>query len=68
MDIVLIAVMAANRTIGRNGATPWHIPEELGFFKATTMGHPIIMGRRTFASLPDGRSAGQGKYRPQPQS
>ena len=59
MDIVLIAVMAANRTIGRNGATPWHIPEELGFFKATTMGHPIIMGRRTFAALPDGPLPGR---------
>lgn len=59
MDIVLIAVMAANRTIGRNGATPWHIPEELGFFKATTMGHPIIMGRRTFDSLSNGALPGR---------
>ncbi len=52
MDILLIAVMAANRVIGRDGETPWHIPEELLFFKETTMGHPLIMGRRTFASLP----------------
>ena len=59
MDIVLIAVMAANRTIGRNGATPWHIPDELGFFKATTMGHPIIMGRRTFDSLSNGALPGR---------
>lgn len=52
MDILLIAAMSANRVIGRNGKTPWHIPEELRFFKETTMGHPLIMGRTTFASLP----------------
>ena len=52
MDILLIAAMAANRVIGRNGETPWHIPEELRFFKETTMGHPLIMGRKTFTSLP----------------
>ncbi len=51
MDILLIAAMSANRVIGRQGQTPWHIPEELGFFKATTMGHALIMGRKTFASL-----------------
>jgi dihydrofolate reductase len=59
MDILLIAVMAANRIIGKNGIIPWHIPEELGFFKATTMGHPIIMGRKTFESLPDGPLPGR---------
>lgn len=59
MDILLIAVMAANRIIGKDGATPWHIPEELGFFKATTMGHPIIMGRKTFDSLPHGALPGR---------
>lgn len=52
MEILLIAAMASNRVIGRNGQTPWHIPEELAFFKATTMGHPLIMGRKTFTSLP----------------
>ncbi len=51
MDIILIAAMSANRVIGRKGLTPWHIPEELAFFKATTMGHPLIMGRTTFTSL-----------------
>lgn len=51
MDIILIAAMAANRVIGHNNATPWHIPEELRFFKQTTIGHPIIMGRKTFSSL-----------------
>ena len=52
MDIVLIAAMSANRVIGKDGRTPWHIPEELAFFKTTTMGHPLIMGRTTFESLP----------------
>lgn len=52
MDIFLIAAMSTNRVIGRNGKTPWHIPEELRFFKETTMGHPLIMGRKTFTSLP----------------
>ena len=52
MDIVLIAAMSANRVIGRNGRMPWHIPKELAFFKTTTMGHPLIMGRTTFESLP----------------
>jgi dihydrofolate reductase len=52
MEILLIAAMSANRVIGKGGKTPWHIPEELGFFKATTMGHPLIMGRATFDSLP----------------
>ncbi len=51
MDIILIAAMAANRVIGRNNAMPWHIPEELRFFKATTIGHPVVMGRKTFESL-----------------
>ena len=52
MDILLIAAMSMNRIIGKNGVTPWHIPEELGFFKITTMGNPIVMGRRTFNALP----------------
>ena len=51
-EIILIAAMAPNRVIGKNNTIPWHIPEELRFFKATTMGCPIIMGRKTFASLP----------------
>ncbi len=43
--------MAKNRVIGVNNRIPWHIPEELQFFKKTTMGHPIVMGRKTFESL-----------------
>ena len=43
--------MARNRVIGRDNKMPWHIPEELKIFKKTTMGHPMIMGRKTFESL-----------------
>jgi dihydrofolate reductase len=52
MEIILIAAMARNRIIGRNNKLPWHIPEELRLFKATTMGYPMIMGRKTFNSFP----------------
>ena len=51
MEIILIAAMAVNRVIGRGGTIPWHNPDELSFFKETTMGHPIIMGSNTFSSL-----------------
>ncbi|WP_163336304.1 dihydrofolate reductase [Desulfopila sp. IMCC35008] len=51
MEIILIAAMAKNRIIGRDNIIPWHIPEELRFFKETTMGYPVIMGRKTFESL-----------------
>lgn len=43
--------MASNRVIGREGRLPWHLPEDLKFFKRTTLGHPILMGRRTFESI-----------------
>src|SRR4051794_38181463 len=43
--------MAANRVIGRDGQLPWHLPDDLKHFKSLTMGHPIIMGRRTFESI-----------------
>lgn len=52
MEKIVIAAMASNRTVGRDGALPWHIPEELQLFKKTTMGQPLIMGRKTFESLP----------------
>jgi len=51
MEIALIAAMAKNRVIGRQGRMPWRIPEELQRFKALTMGHSLIMGRRTFESI-----------------
>jgi dihydrofolate reductase len=43
--------MASNRVIGRDGALPWHLPEDLKFFRKTTTGHPILMGRKTWESL-----------------
>ena len=43
--------MAANRVIGKDGALPWHLPEDLKFFRKTTTGHPILMGRKTWESL-----------------
>jgi dihydrofolate reductase len=43
--------MARNRVIGANGAIPWHLPGELKRFKELTMGHPIVMGRKTWESI-----------------
>lgn len=51
-DIVLIYARAANGAIGFEGRLPWHIPADLKRFKALTMGKPMIMGRKTFESLP----------------
>lgn len=53
MDIVLIATIAANGVIGRDGTMPWHYPTDLAHFKETTMGHPVIMGRATFEDILD---------------
>jgi dihydrofolate reductase len=49
--VSLIAAIAANRVIGRDGAMPWRIPEDLTRFRRLTMGHAVIMGRLTFASM-----------------
>lgn len=46
-----IVAMTPDRVIGRDGALPWHLPEDLAFFKRTTSGHPIVMGRKTFESI-----------------
>ncbi len=46
-----IMAMARNRVIGVSGGMPWHLPEEFRFFKKTTLGHAIIMGRKTYESL-----------------
>ena len=51
MKIILIAAMAQNRVIGKGNAIPWHIPGEQQRFKAITMGHTLIMGRKTFESI-----------------
>jgi dihydrofolate reductase len=49
--IVLVVAMARNRVIGKDGALPWHLPEDLKRFRRLTMGHPIIMGRKTHDSI-----------------
>jgi dihydrofolate reductase len=49
--ISIIAAVARNGVIGYEGRMPWHVPEELAHFKATTMGHPLVMGRATFDSI-----------------
>jgi dihydrofolate reductase len=51
-EITLVLARADNGIIGREGALPWHIPADLKHFKAVTAGKPMIMGRRTFDSLP----------------
>jgi dihydrofolate reductase len=49
--ISIIVAISRNRVIGANGAIPWHLPEELKRFKVLTMGHHIIMGRKTWDSI-----------------
>ena len=49
--IYLVAAVAANGVIGRDGQLPWHLPEDLKHFKKLTLGHPVIMGRRTWESI-----------------
>lgn len=51
MRISLIVAVAENGVIGRDGDLPWRIPADLRFFKETTMGKPIVMGRKTFESI-----------------
>ena len=52
MDLNLIVAYARNRVIGRDNALPWKLPGDMAHFRRTTMGSPIIMGRKTWESLP----------------
>lgn len=52
MAIHLIYARAANGVIGSNNAMPWHLPEDLAHFKQLTSGNPVVMGRKTWDSLP----------------
>ncbi len=52
--LIGIVAMTSERIIGLDGGLPWHLPEDLAFFKHTTLNHPILMGRKTFDSI--GRS------------
>jgi dihydrofolate reductase len=51
MSVTLIAAVARNGVIGANGAIPWHLPEDFAHFKATTLGHTLVMGRATYDSI-----------------
>lgn len=58
-ELVALAAVAEDGTIGDDGEMPWHYPADLNHFREITMGHPIVMGRRTWESLPsalDGRT------------
>jgi len=52
MKIGLIYARARNGVIGKDGAMPWHLPEDLAHLKRMTLGHPVVMGRKTWDSLP----------------
>ena len=51
LPLSLIAALAENRVIGVDNSMPWHLPADFKYFKATTLGKPIIMGRKTWDSL-----------------
>lgn len=55
MIVSLIAAMSTHRVIGRAGALPWKLPDDMKFFMRTTTGHTIIMGRKTWESFPGGK-------------
>jgi dihydrofolate reductase len=50
-QVTLIAAVGRNGVIGADNDMPWHLPEDFAFFKRTTMGHPMVMGRKTFDSI-----------------
>lgn len=49
--VTLVAAVAANGVIGADGEMPWYYPEDLKHFKRTTVGHPVVMGRKTYESI-----------------
>lgn len=51
MRVAVIVAVAENGVVGKDNALPWHLPEDLKYFKAKTLGKPIVMGRRTFESI-----------------
>ena len=51
MTLTAIVAMTPERVIGRDNALPWHFPEDLRFFKRTTSGHPVVVGRKTYDSI-----------------
>lgn len=59
MKLSLLAAVARGGVIGRDGTIPWHLPEDMARFRELTTGHAVVMGRRTWDSLPD-------RFRPLP--
>lgn len=55
----IVVAYGRNRVIGVDGDLPWHLPSDMAFFRELTMGHPVIMGRKTYESIP-------AKFRPLP--
>lgn len=53
MHVTLVAAVAENGVIGKDGRMPWHYPEDLRHFKELTMGHPVVMGRVTYEAVVD---------------
>jgi dihydrofolate reductase len=51
MILSAIAAVSRNGVIGKNNRLPWHLPADMRFFKQTTLGHPVIMGRKTYVSF-----------------
>ena len=51
LRLTAVVAMTPERVIGRDGKLPWHLPEDLAFFKRTTSGRPIVMGRKTYESI-----------------
>jgi len=51
VDVVLVAAVAENGVIGRDGEMPWHYPADLVQFRETTTGHPVVLGRRTYEAI-----------------
>ena len=51
MRLTAIVAMTPDRVIGRDGGLPWHLPGDLAFFKRTTSGHAVVMGRKTYESI-----------------
>ncbi len=51
LRLTAVVAMTADRVIGKDGGLPWHLPEDLAFFKRTTIGHAIVMGRKTYESI-----------------
>jgi dihydrofolate reductase len=59
MIITAIAALGQNRVIGKGGRLPWHLPADLKHFKLATMGHHILMGRKTWDAFPNGALPGR---------